>query len=767
MRSFFLLTAFLLIASCGCTQELQQKISGQILDNYRSPLSGATIILFNDQSKQVTSSSEDGRFAFEKVRPDRYQLRVMFVGYAAYEEELLVISARDIQLSIVLTESAATLKDVIVTPDSTAQPEIGVRSVSIEKTMRMAANFFDPVRMITSYPGVVASNDQNNSIIVKGYSPNALLWRLQGLDIVNPNHLANAGTLSDKPVSNGGGVNVLSAQVLDKTDFYSGALPVQYGNALSGALNMSLREGSKTETHYTAQASLIGMDVSAETPVVKGKSSVLANYRYSTVGLLSSLGVNFGDEKINFQDLSFHYHHNQKNNSTLSVFGFAGLSLNEFDGKPQSEWKEEKDRYKIDFDGKVFGMGFTENIPLTPKSYVKIGSALSGQFQNRNAQSVFVPFPHLSSDSYESNKLLISNFINWNYRATRNVAVEGGIYANHIDHRLGIGSRYFTMANVYFGSYSDVHVDGWLLQPYVSSTITLSRNLQAHAGVRYVQFTYNNTDSWEPRLDVVYHGKLGSLQLNYSRTSQYQPIQVYLANNPANVDLTLSDQWNLNYQKTFVKQWQVKSSVYFHQQSHVPSNAAIGYSALNSIEEFELTSMQSVGRGRNYGWDIFLEKKFDHQLYLMGGGSLYRAEFATNEASSFEDTRFSGRFTFNALGGKEWNRKKNTLGIHLRLLYLGGMKERAIQTTLSQLSGSTQYDLSQGYIVQLPDYFRTDARIAWRKNKPRYTRTISIDIQNLTGQQNVGYHYYDTYLQSVKTKYQLSLIPILVYRVDL
>ena len=113
-------------------------------------------------------------------------------------------------------------------------------------------------------------------------------------------------------------MSILSSQVLDKTDFYAGSLPVQYGNALSGAMDMSLRPGAKLKREHTIQASLIGIDLATEGPMGKldkatgSKSSYLVNYRYSTIGLLSLAGVNFGDEKINFQDLTFHLDFDQR-----------------------------------------------------------------------------------------------------------------------------------------------------------------------------------------------------------------------------------------------------------------------------------------------------------------------------------------------------------------------------------------------------------------------------------------------------------------------
>ena len=69
--------------------------------------------------------------------------------------------------------------------------------------------------------GVVSDNDQANHLVIRGNSPNALSWRLEGVEIVNPNHLSNAGTFGDRATQNGGGVNILSAQMLGNSDFLS------------------------------------------------------------------------------------------------------------------------------------------------------------------------------------------------------------------------------------------------------------------------------------------------------------------------------------------------------------------------------------------------------------------------------------------------------------------------------------------------------------------------------------------------------------------
>jgi hypothetical protein len=173
----------------------------------------------------------------------------------------------------------------------------------------------------------------------------------------------------------------------------------------------------------------------------------------------------------------------------------------------------------------------------------------------------------------------------------------------------------------------------------------------------------------------------------------------------------------------------------------------------------------SEGKGKNYGIEAFVEKRFYENLYFIVSGSVYKSQYQNGDAS-YRDSRFSGDFTSSFLAGKEWKKTTKTFGIHARLLYSGGLRQAPIDEFASSLLGTTVYDLTQGYRIQLPNYFRTDLRVSWRKDKPGYTRTLSVDIQNLTNYQNVAFIYFDTFLQDTVSKYQLGIIPVIAYRVD-
>ena len=779
----FLLFSLLFAVSISLNAQIQQVVVGQVSDGFSKPLIGANVQLIGSDTALYQTSSSDGKFSFA-TQPGRYQLIVSFTGFSKADEELLVIAGKSSQVNIVLNENSVQLNDVEVQAGQADIKIPGKYSISIEKTMRVPANFFDPVRMATSLPGVVATNDQGNSISVKGYSPNALLWRLQGLDIVNPNHLANTGTLSDKPVANGGGVSILSSQVLDKTDFYSGSLPIQYGNALSGALDMSLRPGSKLKREHTVQASLIGIDLSTEGPMSKvmedgdspfggkgAKSSYLVNYRYSTIGLLSLAGINFGDEKIKFQDLTFHLDFDGKEGRHLSVFGFAGLSSNIFDRKDTSEWKTEKDRYDIDYKGQVFGMGFLSTLLAGEKSNLKIGMAVSGQNQSRKSQStqlVLSPAElpnYIFRENYQSDRTLISATLNYSLRLSPSFNLLAGLVATSINHRLDVETETPLIFDDAFPNLTG-GVKGILWQPYVSTTWKM-KLVTITAGVRYVHFSYNGSSSIEPRVNISTQIFNGQLSAAYGLAGQMQQSQTYLSFDNRNLGLTRAHQFSASYHKSFKGGVSLIANAYYHKLFDVPvSTSAIPFSTLNQTDDFVYGNLLSKGLGKNSGVEVSLEKKFVNQLYFLAGGSWYGSGYS-NGNSSYLTSRYNGKYTFTFSGGKEWNRRKNkTFGVHSRLLYLGGLREQQIDLTNSKEYGTTIYLNENIFPIQLPDYFRMDLRVSWRKNKPGYTRTVSIDIQNLTNQQNTAYHYYDTYLRKVETKYQLGLIPVLVYRID-
>ena len=73
--------------------------------------------------------------------------------------------------------------------------------------------------------------------MIRGNSPTGVLFRMEGIDIPNPNHFARFGTT-------GGPVSMLNNNVLANSDFFTGAFPAEYGNALAGVFDLRMRHGN-------------------------------------------------------------------------------------------------------------------------------------------------------------------------------------------------------------------------------------------------------------------------------------------------------------------------------------------------------------------------------------------------------------------------------------------------------------------------------------------------------------------------------------------
>ncbi len=141
----------------------------------------------------------------------------------------------------------------------------GARMLSVEEASRYAGGFDDPARLVSSFAGV-APSVSSNGISIHGNAPHLLQWRLEDVEIPNPNHFADIATLG------GGILSSLSSQVLGNSDFFTGAFPAEYGNAVSGVFDMKLRNGNNQKNENTLQVGIMGIDVASEGPLQEAQS---------------------------------------------------------------------------------------------------------------------------------------------------------------------------------------------------------------------------------------------------------------------------------------------------------------------------------------------------------------------------------------------------------------------------------------------------------------------------------------------------------------
>lgn len=327
---------------------------GRVIDKQSQfPLPGVSVVLSSSDPIRGASTDNDGYFRIENVSPGRHNVKLSFIGYEPrVSSNLLVNNGKDLEINVELEESIEFLNVAEIEASEekheslNKMSSVSARSFTVEAAMRYSGSLQDPARMAQNFAGVSNTSDDRNDIIIRGNSPTGVLWRMEGIDIPSPNHFATLGTT-------GGPVSMLNINNLANSDFITGAFAPEYGNALAGVFDLKLRSGNISKYEFLGQIGFNGFEFGAEGSLGLGKnSSFLFNYRYSTLGVLSAAGVDFGTGSAipQYQDLTFKIDIPTSKAGRFTLFGVGGKSFIEF----KAEDATERNLYSADAENSEF-----------------------------------------------------------------------------------------------------------------------------------------------------------------------------------------------------------------------------------------------------------------------------------------------------------------------------------------------------------------------------------------------------------------------------
>jgi hypothetical protein len=770
-------------SSAAMGQQLSQTIRGKIIDKEsQEPLIGATVAIITTTPVMGTTTDVNGSFRLDKVPVGRHTLRISYMGYEEQVlPELLLGSGKELVLNIGLSESFKKLQEVVVSAEQQAKGNplnemamISSRSISVEETKRYAASLNDPARAAQNYAGVGVSQDMSNEIVVRGNSPRGVLWRVEGIEVPNPSHFADEGAA-------GGAVSILSVNMLDNSDFNTGAFPAEYGNALSGIFDIRLRNGNNEKREYALQAGLLGIDFSAEGPFKAGsKASYLANYRYSTLAMLNQLGVKItGDAVPVFQDFSYKLYLPTQKAGFFSVWGLGGLSGQDLLAeRDRSKWESNWDGFDDRFRARMGAAGITHLYFLGKDDYVESSLVVSANSNQIKFDSLTTEFDAIP---YYRQRI--------GYNSTRFSTLYNRKFNGHHTFRTGvILSRlgYDALAegqneSHQKGRFVDQAGDTYLVQGYAQWKYRFTEQLTLNTGLHTMHFGLNGNTTLEPRMGLKWQVNAArSFSAGFGLHSRHEAMTTYFAQQRQqgdthvqpnrNLGFTRAAHYVLGYDQMLREDLRLKVETYYQHLFNVPvgAEANSSFSAINHERGFTTDSLVNTGTGRNYGLEMTLEKFFTNNYYFLLTTSLYDSRYTATDGVE-RNTRFNGNHIINFLAGKEFkvgSNSQNLIGTNAKVMWAGGNRYTPIDLERSRDAGHEVLVEDQRYTLQAPDYFRTDIRFSYRKNKPKASYILSLDIQNITGRENVYSIYYDRMKGDVKTRHQMGLVPILNYRIE-
>ena len=498
--------------------------------------------------------------------------------------------------------------------------------------------------------------------------------------------------------------------------------------------------------------------------------------------MLDKAGIKVSNENVipTFQDLACNFSIPSNLFGNTTVFAILGNSSSGIKAVKDSLLLIQKEnRYEEYNKGNVWITGITNNYSFTDKkTYLKTVVSLMGSenefindtmdfnFNDHNIYNEKITYTTLRST------MLLNHKFN-----SKNTIRTGLIYSREYYNLFSAGLDFESNINR-----SILHNNGItnVLQGYFEWKYRITDKIDINSGLHYLNFMLNNRQSLEPRLGIEWQidGRQ-SISTGAGLHSRLEPISLYLmkiSNNNTesqankNINIAKSIHTVFGYDLSITEALHFKAEIYYQHLYDIPVEDSIGsqFSTLNLSQGFVTVPLANKGTGKNYGIDITLEKYFTKTYYFLITGSLFDSKYIPADGIEY-NSAYNGNYMCNILIGKEWavGRKNNALlGINSRLLYKGGLRYQPVDLEKSRLAGKAVYNNDENFTKKLNDYYNVDFGINFKKNRAKYSWTVSLDIENITNHKNIIRMKYNSYTGNMQYDYDLLLLPVLSFSID-
>ena len=764
---------------------LKSVIKGVILDAVTlEPLAGANIVLNGSAPPLACSSDGNGRFRLSGVPIGNVFLKISFIGYATVISDPLVISSgKDADITIYLKQTGINGKEIEVKASYTKgaplnrMASVSIRPFSVDETFRFPGTYNDPARMAQNFAGVTSGIDNRNDIIVRGNSPSGLVWRLDDMEIPNPNHFAAVGTT-------GGPVTILNDNLLTNSDFLTGSFPAQYGNTTAGVFDLRMKTGNSDHHEFWFGLGWNGLEFGSEGPFSKNSAaSYIFSYRISMLQLLGYTGIKM-DVVPQYQDLSFKITLPSKKAGVFTITGIGGLSyIQLFDSrKPQSGWMFPDYGEDLANGSNLGVLGLTHQATLKPGLRIKsmIYAVGSLAYTRIDTFSNVATTPSLWAGERSSEiKLSLSSRV---YMAvSTNNSIEAGLNYDHFFMNFADSMMFKSSFQVHTGTKEQMD----FFRAYGQWLHSVSPSADLKAGIYGSWLLMNGSWSVEPRIGLEWRvSQHHGLNFGAGLYSQMPAHVVYFQLSPGTGEPEVQPNRNFGFcraiQSAFSYDFKpsgtlhLKTEIYYQYLYNLPVKAAIPqYSLINEGHDFFLNrqysdSLVSKGTGSNYGIELTFERYYSRQYYFLFTASLFSSTFEGYDKIS-RNSAFGVNYVLNAVAGYDFiigKRRWGILSTGLRLTYAGGNPYVPFDVNATVASGESMMDWPSSFTLRYPDYKRASLRFGLKRNLPGYNIEFILDLQYRTNYTNVYLQRIDPKTGEIRNFFSMGFFPMATWRIQ-
>ena len=729
--SLFMLTVNTCYAD-AITLQVKQKGTGD-------PVADATVVLENSDSDapDYAQTDQTGSVSFSNIL---YPERIKVIA-AGYEPSVNVPHDRKSKYTIFITPQAFE-GEVMEVSASRIVEKTSKISLSAQELKKTPGASGDPVKALTTLPGVIESGEYSSAVYLRGSNVDDNIFWINRAPVGYIYHF-------------GGLYSTIHPELVEDINIFLGGFPVEYGNALGGVIDIKLRNPKNDRTHAYVDISTITSSFLLEGPVGSAEDGLRDSY--FVAGRRSYIDVILSPSKFNsldpeddpdadkitlvprFYDFQSLYHHNLEK-GYLDTYIFAAgdeirLDINA-SSKADPQLKGALNS-KIEYQtiGQTWRQVWNRKWDhIMTLAYYHVKSKLR-YGQDDNGKPFFVD---AESHTYLWQPELM-------YHPKKDTTISFGAAASYIEVPLNLYSGRFPTEN-------DINYDVTLqkkyrlnktlyvnsTEPYIKYRKNWTKRFTTSFGVNYSNVSI--TDGYShyelsPRLSVEYQATKATLLTaswgRYVQTPDASQI-IKVIGNPA-LEVTEAEHRIIGVEHQINPLYSIKTEFY-----HKPMKSLV----VSIDEKTPPDNFDNEGTGVAYGIDVFIKRKPVDKRIGWLSASWSKSE-RTNEITHVT-RRFSGDqpWRFTAVWGQpfrgdswkywDWSMK---MQLHSGSPYTPVTGRHREDATDPASRWIPEFGAHNG--SRLPTYYKIDLRIGRSYLFNASKLVVYLDMQNITFHQNV------------------------------
>lgn len=740
--------------------------------------------IYYPKLQKGTFTDDLGRFSFN-LNQDILELELSYVGYRKGRHFIAyspLAKSSEIKMGMSIdTDQLTTVTVKAKRSDANVSDQrTGVQLLQM-KAIKQLPTFLgevDPIRGVTTLPGVSTTGDIASGFNVRGGENSQNLILQDGAVIFNPTHLF-------------GFFSAFNPDFIQDVSLLKGGGPAAFGGRVSSVLDISTKNGDLNKYSLSGGLGLISSRLTLEGPIKKNKSSFMLGGRlsYSTWFLRTYKDVQLKKSFANFYDISAKYFQEIDDKNFVSVTGYNSY-----------------DDFNIGIDS-TFSWN-TKNVSLK----------WDHNFNEKNVAHFTLASSHYMSSLYYDDVL-------FGYEYQNGIAVNSINYLHEIEKSSTFDFAYGVNANFSIlepGETEPLTAQSIespallnkqkIIEPsaFVDANIELSDRFAVGLGMRYGHFwrmgedkiytlDYNNIDGrtaaiadtmfydknetvsqyggFEPRASLRFLvNSTTSIKAGYYRTQQFihqvstttspSPIDFWIASSP-NIEPQRSNQFSLGYFQNLDNNNIEASLEVFYKKTTNTVDYLDGVDFNKNIF-YEAGLTQGVGESK--GIELFLKKKtgnINGWLAYTYARSFRIFKGEIPELAINKGVRYSSVYDQPHQLSIIMNYKLSSQAtLSTNFTFNTGQPLTIPISKFSYENVLSVNNYSDRNAYRGPDYHRLDISIQIKsKERPgrKYSDEWVLSLYNIYGRKNAYAIYFDKIGQAFKTSILGNIVPSLSY----